>query len=162
MPRPRLYGLLLEFRAEGGVVHQARPVQACRATLVAKTAQVVALVLPYIAISRNVETIRPTPAVVAILKSVNKRTGAHLEMVVHDVAAKLAAVVAKAVRKAARDRGQQNERRSECRCTQEDHARKVFCLRTGFGMEYAHAARPIPLLVMDQLVHNRVRTQRHV
>src|ERR1700737_77515 len=119
MPRTRLYGLLLEFRAEGGVVHQSRPVQACRATLVAKTAQVVALVLPYIAIPRNVETIRPTPAVVAILKSVN-------------------------------------ERRSERRCTQEDHARKVFCLRTGFGIEDAHAARPILLLVVDELVHNGV------
>src|ERR1700730_7729751 len=111
---------------------------------------------------RHVETIRPTPALVASLKSVNERTGANIEMVVHDVAAKLAAIVAKAVRKAARERVQQNERRSKSRCTQEDHARKVFCLRTGFGIEDTHAGRPIPLLVVDQLVHDSVRTQRHV
>ena len=91
------------FSSAPSVVSSMRRVQPSRAgaALVAEAAQVVALVLADVAIARNVDAVGPAAGVVVIVEAVDERAGADVEMMIHDVAAELAAVVAEAVRKAA-------------------------------------------------------------
>ena len=81
---------------------------------------------------------------------------------VHDVAAELAAVVAETVRKPAGDGIHQDLRGTERGRAQEDHLGVEFHLLVRFRIQHTHAAGPVVLRVMDELVDDRIGPQRHV
>ncbi len=143
-------------------VVEAAESRARRAALVAEAAQVIALVLADVAIARNVEAIRPAAGVADVEIAVDAGAGTARLVVIHDVVAQLARVVAEAIRKAARDRVQHDVRRAERRRAHENDLGEVVGLRAGVRIEHAHAGGPALVVVVDELVDDLVRQQRHV
>ena len=102
------------------------------------------------------------PRIEAIAELVGHAAGAHLEVVVHQVVAELAAVVAQPVREAIRFRVEQDEGRGDRRCAQEDDAREVLARLVRLGVDDPHAGGALRGGVVDQLGDDRERAQRQL
>ena len=162
VPGTWLSGFFLQLRPERLIVQESAPVGATRAALVTEPAEILAFVLTDIAIARHVEPVRPPSAEVTILKPRDQRTRTHIEMMIHDITTELATVIPEAVREPIGHGVHQNKRGPESGGAQKNHAREVFGVDAGFRIENANAARPALLRIVNELIHNGVRAQRHV
>src|SRR6185503_8835626 len=105
-PRARLLERLLELGAHERAVVEAAVARARGAALVAEAAQVVALVLADVAVTRDVEAIRTAAGVGHVEVALHRGARTPGLVVIHDVVAELARIVAEAVRETARGRVQ--------------------------------------------------------
>src|SRR5690606_18400152 len=97
VPRSSFGCACLEIGAERFLLEQRGPPEPHCTALVAEPAQVIATVVTNVPVTRNVDTVRPASEVVLVLEAFDVRAGTDRQMMVHDVAAKLAAVVAEPV-----------------------------------------------------------------